>query len=535
MTELRVWAPAAGSVELELAGRRHATRALEGGWWASEAPAADRGGYRWVVDGDPLPDPRSPSQPEGVHGPSREVDQGAFAWTDHGWRCPPLRDLVIYELHVGTFTPEGTFAAAASRLDHLVELGVNAVELLPVAEFAGDRGWGYDGVDLYAPHHAYGGPEGLKQLVDACHARGLAAILDVVYNHLGPEGNYLGRFGPYFTDRYATPWGPALNFDGPGSDEVRDFFIENAVMWCRDYHFDGLRLDAVHAIVDTSAVHFLEELRARVPSDRFVIAESDLNDPRLVEDVERGGYGLDAQWSDDFHHALHAVLTGERSGYYRDFGSLEQLATALRRSYVYAGDRSEHRGRRHGRPHRLPGDRFLAYSQNHDQVGNRATGERLAALTSFPRLKMAAALVLCSPFVPMLFMGEEWAVSTPFLFFSSHTDPALAEATTRGRMSEFEAFGWRPEQVPDPQDPATFERSKLRWEEVGEERHAEMLDWYRRLVALRRRVAALRDPDLDLVDVRVEGARLELRRGPVALSCDLDRDAVELEVDGEPV
>jgi maltooligosyltrehalose trehalohydrolase len=528
LTRFSVWAPTPRSIELEAAGARHPLEVVDRGWRSAEAAAGPGERYRYLVDGDALPDPRSRFQPGGVHGVSELVDPG-FAWSDQDWRAPGLGELVIYELHVGTFTPEGTFDGVASRLDYLAGLGVNAIELMPVAEFAGDRGWGYDGVDLYAPHHAYGGPDGLRRLVDACHRRGIAAILDVVYNHLGPEGNYLARFGPYFTDRYSTPWGPAINFDGPDSDQVRAYFIDNAAMWLRDYHFDALRLDAVHAIFDMSAVHFLEELRRRLPADRALIAESDLNDPRIVTPVEAGGYGLEAQWSDDFHHALHTVLTGERGGYYAGYGSLEQLATALRRAYVYAGEFAPHRRRPHGRPHSLSGHRFLAYSQNHDQVGNRARGERLSMLVSPPRLKMAAALTLCSPFVPMLFMGEEWAASTPFLFFSSHTDPALAQATTEGRIHEFEDFGWSPEEVPDPQDPASFECSKLRWEERSEPAHAEMLEWYRELIRLRRSTPELGDGRLDRVAVEVSGPRLVLRRGPVTVTCDLDRDEVKVE------
>jgi maltooligosyltrehalose trehalohydrolase len=373
MTVLRVWAPDAQQVEVEVGGERlplQRSSSREGGWvddvpWA--APGTD---YSFVLDGGrPLPDPRSQHQPDGVFGPSRIVDHGEFPWTDDGWRGVHLPSAVIYELHVGTFTPEGTFEALIGRLDHLVDLGVDAIELLPVAEFPGERGWGYDGVDLFAPHHAYGGPDGLKKLVDACHHRGLAVIMDVVYNHLGPAGNNLGQFGPYFTDRYSTPWGPAVNLDGPGSDEVRRYICDNALMWLRDYHCDGLRLDAVHAIVDTSATHLLEELADRVDElaaglgrDLFLIAESDLNDPRVVRRREVGGYGIDAQWSDDFHHALHSVLTGETAGYYADFGTLAHLATALRRAFVYAGEHSAHRGRVHGRHDpSLPGHRFLGY------------------------------------------------------------------------------------------------------------------------------------------------------------------------------
>jgi maltooligosyltrehalose trehalohydrolase len=353
----------------------------EDGWWRAGVELAAGEDYRFVVDGAALPDPRSRWQPEGVHGPSRALDPRGFAWTDGGWRTPALREQVVYELHVGTFSEEGTFDGVVAHLDHLLALGVTAVELMPVAEFAGARGWGYDGVDLYAPHHAYGGPHGLQRLVDACHARDLAVILDVVYNHLGPEGNYLSAFGPYFTDRYATPWGQAPNLDGPDSQPVRDLFIDNAVMWLRDYHVDGLRLDAVHAIVDMSALHFLEELARRVAAgagpERWLLPESDRNDPRVAMPPARGGYGHDAHWCDDVHHAVHAVLTGERQGYYADFGRPDQLATALRRGYVYAGDYSRFRRRRHGRPHELSGDNLVACVQNHDQVGNRARGDRI--------------------------------------------------------------------------------------------------------------------------------------------------------------
>jgi maltooligosyltrehalose trehalohydrolase len=523
-----VWAPRARSIELELGGGRTPLVAQPRGWYAAEAEAPHGIDYAYLVDGARLPDPRSPWQPRGVHAASRTVDHARFPWGDEGWRCPPLRDLVIYELHVGAFSPEGTFAGVIGKLDHLVELGVNAIELMPVAEFAGGRGWGYDGVDLWAPHHAYGGPEGLKRLVDAAHRKGLAVLLDVVYNHLGPEGNYLSRFGPYFTDRYTTPWGQAVNFDGPDSTAVRDFFVENAQMWARDYHFDGLRLDAVHAIVDTSAWHILEELRERLPRDCLLIAESDRNDPRLVTPVAAGGYGLDAEWCDDLHHALHALLTGETAGYYADFGTAEHLATSLRHAYVYAGDWSEHRRRRHGRPHTLGGERFVAFSQNHDQVGNRARGERTAALISVPRLKMAAALILLGPFVPLLFMGEEWGASTPFQFFSSHGDRALARAISEGRVREFEGFGWDASQVPDPQSPATFERSKLNWQEATAWPHAELADWYRRLVALRRATPELRSGDLAQVEVEVAGSRLGMRNGPVTVTCDWEADSVEV-------
>jgi maltooligosyltrehalose trehalohydrolase len=380
-----------------------------------------------------------------------------------------------------------------------VELGVDLVELLPVAEFSGDRGWGYDGVDLFAPHHAYGGPDGLKRFVDAAHASGIGVVLDVVYNHLGPAGNYLAEFGPYFTDKYSTPWGMAVNVDAPGSDEPRRFFVDNALMWLRDYHVDGLRLDAVHAIIDMSAVHLLEQLALEVEAlevelgrDLFLIAETDLNDPRIVSRREVGGYGIDAQWNDDFHHCLHTILTGERSGYYESFGTIEQLATAYRRGFVFAGEYDPHRGRSHGRPPiGIPAWRFLGYLQNHDQIGNRAQGERSSHLLTPDALKVAAALVLTSPFVPMLFQGEEWAASSPFQYFTDHHDPELGRAVSEGRRSEFSYFGWSPDDVPDPQDRATFERSKLRWDELDAEPHASLLAWHRRLVEIRRTHPAL--------------------------------------------
>ncbi|MBI3759495.1 MAG: malto-oligosyltrehalose trehalohydrolase, partial [Deltaproteobacteria bacterium] len=410
-------------------------------------------------------------------------------------------------------------------------LGVTHVELMPVVEFSGDLGWGYDGVDIFAPHHAYGGPEGLKRLVDASHARGLAVLLDVVYNHFGPAGNYLPRFGPYLTHRYSTPWGDAINFDERGSDEVRRFFCDSALMWLRDYHFDGLRLDAVHAIIDTSAIHFLEQLAGEVEvlekelGRRLVlIAESDLNDSRIVRSRELGGYGIHAQWSDDFHHALHSVLTGERAGYYSDFGSITDLAKALKQAWVYDGRYSEHRGRRHGRsPAGLSGLNFLGYLQTHDQIGNRAKGERSSHLMSPGRLKIAAALIFTSPFVPMLFQGEEWAASTPFRYFAGHEDADLARAVSEGRKREFAAFGWDPNDIPDPQAPETFASSKLKWEELAQPPHREILEWHRDLIALRSRTPELRDGRLDLVNVTFdEDARwLTVTRGQVVVVCNL--------------
>ena len=529
--EFRVWVPRAeASVDVVIGDDRHPMRPCGGdggGWWEATVDGAGPGTrYVFSIDGGPgRPDPRSAFQPEGIDGPSELVDHGAFAWTDDGWTGVSLPDAVVYELHVGTFTDAGTFDAAIEKLPHLVDLGVDVVELLPVAEFSGDRGWGYDGVDLYAPHHAYGGPDGLKRFVDAAHAAGIAVVLDVVYNHLGPAGNYLAEFGPYFTDKYSTPWGMAVNVDAPGSDEVRRFFVDNALMWLRDYHVDGLRLDAVHAIIDMSAVHLLEQLAVEAEAlevelgrDVFLIAETDLNDPRIVSRRDAGGYGIDAQWNDDFHHCLHTILTGERAGYYESFGSIEQLATSYRRGFVFAGEYDPHRGRSHGRPPTgIPAWRFLGYLQNHDQVGNRAQGERSSHLLSPEALRLAAGLVLTAPFVPMLFQGEEWAASSPFQYFTDHHDPELGHAVSEGRRSEFSYFGWSPEDVPDPQDRATFDRSKLRWDELDAEDHASMLDWHRRLIELRRSHPALGPgtfEDLDVHASEEEGWIVVVRRAP---------------------
>ncbi|HZA41811.1 MAG TPA: malto-oligosyltrehalose trehalohydrolase [Actinomycetota bacterium] len=532
MAQFEVWAPNAQRVEVVVRSERIEMARDERGWWRVEAPQAHPADYYgFSLDGgDPLPDPRSAWQPLGVHGSSRLLDHSSFDWTDGEWRGVAPPGDIVYEMHVGTFTDQGTFDAAAAKLDHLVDLGAGAVEIMPVAEFPGDRGWGYDGVDLYAPHHSYGGPDGLKRFVDACHGRGLGVILDVVYNHLGPDGNYLGRFGPYFSDKYSTLWGDAVNLDGPGSDEVRSFFIDNALGWLEDYHCDGLRVDAVHAIFDQSAVHFLEELSARVDELKnslgrtlFLVAESDLNDPRIVTPREAGGYGVNAAWSDDFHHALHALLTGDRSGYYADFGSVEQVAKALRSVYVYDGAFSGHRGRRHGRPvGDLPGTRFFGYVQNHDQVGNRALGERSSHLMSHELLKVGAALVLTSPFVPLLFQGEEWGASTPFCYFTDHSDPQLAHAVSEGRRREFASFGWDPAAVPDPQDPETFNMSKLNWNELDEPLHAELLEWHKQLIRLRRAEPALHDGRRDLVNVRFDEAErwLALERGPITVACN---------------
>jgi glycogen operon protein len=530
---LAVWAPAAGSLDVDVGGQRLPMARDESGWWSVEAPtAAPDAGYAFAINGGtPVADPRSPWQPEGVHGASRRVNHSSFAWTDAGFEAPALSTGIAYEMHVGTFTQEGTFAAAVERLDDLVALGVTHLELMPVAAFDGRHGWGYDGVALFAPHSGYGSPDDLKRLVDACHARGLAVLMDVVYNHLGPSGNYLPRFGPYFTDRYTTPWGAAVNLDGAESNEVRRFLLDSARQWLVDYHADGLRLDAVHAIYDRSAIPFVEELAAdvrelgrRTGRRLAVIAESDLNDPRVVRPVSEGGWGCDAQWSDDFHHALHALLTGERAGYYADFGGMAPLAKALQHAFVFDGAPSSYRRRRHGRPVTgVSGDRFLAYAQTHDQIGNRTKGERLIHLVSPGRAKIAAALVFASPFVPMLFQGEEWGASTPFLYFTDHQDPTLGAGITEGRGRDLAALGWNAEDVPDPQAEETFRRSKLRWEEREQEPHRALLEWHKALIALRRQHPDLANGDLSAVKVAFDEERgwFRMDRGTVSLAFNI--------------
>ena len=534
MHEFRVWAPHPEGVEVVLGKRRMRMRPAGDGWWTCRGDQAGPGSdYAFSLDGGPpWPDPRSAFQPRGVHGPSRVVDHASFAWHDSGWRGVPLPGSVLYECHVGTFSAEGTFDGATRHLRHLADLGVDAVELLPVAEFPGRRGWGYDGVDLFAPHHAYGGPEGLKRFVDAAHAHGIGVVMDVVYNHLGPDGNYLQKFGPYFSDRYQTQWGSdTVNFDGPDSDEVRRFVIDNALMWLRDYHCDGLRLDAVHALADQSATHILEALTVEVNAlaahlhrPLFLVAESNLNDPRLVRSRDAGGYGIDAAWADEWHYAVHAALSGEGTGDYEDFGPLPTLAKALRQAWVYDGSYSPNRRRVHGRPPTgLSGSQFVVFTQNHDRVGNRALGERSGALMSDGRLRIASALLLTSPFVPMLFQGEEWGATTPFQYFTDHQDPDLGRAVSEGRRREFAAPGLDPGDVPDPQDPAVFERSRLDWTQPRKDRHADLLEWHRRLIALRRQIPELTDPRLDRVQTECdeEAGWLIVRRGPVTVAANL--------------
>ena len=500
----RVWAPEAREVELHLVApddRRVPMRKVEAGYHVAVVEEVEPGAdYLFRLDGqDERPDPASRWQPGGVHGPSRILDP-RFEWSDDAWFGLPLRDYIIYELHVGTFDPAGTFDAVVAHLPELKELGVTAIELMPVAQFPGTRNWGYDGVYPFAVQESYGGPAGLKRLVDAAHRQGLAVVLDVVYNHLGPEGNYLGEFAPYFTDRYRTPWGLALNFDGPHSDEVRRYFLENARYWLTEFHIDALRLDAVHAIRDFSAVPFLEELaeechrQAEAVNRRFhVIAESDMNMARHILPRALGGYGMDAQWSDDFHHSLHVLLTGERAGYYADFAGVNQFAKVWREGYAYTGEYSSHRRHRQGSsPRRNPAEQFVVCSQNHDQVGNRMLGDRLSATLSFEQQKLAAGAVLLSPFVPLLFMGEEYGETAPFQYFVSHADPALIQAVRTGRREEFAAFGWKGE-TPDPQDEATFERCRLNWKLAEPGKHQVLRACYRELLTLRRQTPALGD------------------------------------------
>ncbi|HXV22312.1 MAG TPA: malto-oligosyltrehalose trehalohydrolase [Desulfuromonadales bacterium] len=503
-TRFRVWAPKAERVSVRLLGggtsRTLPLRAEADGYFVGTVMARPGDCYFYRLDdGTERPDPASRFQPQGVHGPSQIVDPHAFAWQDVGWQGLPLEEYVIYELHAGTFTAAGTFAAAISRLDYLAELGVTAVELMPVAQFPGERNWGYDGAYPFAPQNSYGGPEGLKQLVDACHRRGLAVILDVVYNHLGPEGNYLGCFGPYFTDRYRTPWGEAVNFDGPDSDAVRHYFISNALYWVTEYHVDALRLDAIHGIFDFSARHIQQELAEAVHAEARrlgravqVIAESSLNDVRTITAPQQGGHGLDAQWNDDFHHALRTLLTGERDGYYVDFGEFSQLAKAFREGFVYSGQHSRYRRRRHGSSSAgLEPGRFVVFSQNHDQVGNRMRGERLGHSAGPEQLKLAAGAVLLSPCLPLLFMGEEYGESAPFPYFIHHGDPELVAAVRRGRQEEFAAFAWQGE-IPDPQAETTFLSAKIDPQLRRKGMHATLFALYRELLRLRKALPPLR-------------------------------------------
>jgi maltooligosyltrehalose trehalohydrolase len=523
MHRFGLWAPRVSSVSLNW---RDQVLPMEGpnkrGWWMLTVPDAVCGDeYSFQINDDPTPypDPRSMRQRHGVHGPSELYSHANFVWRDQLWRGSPKSGSVIYELHIGTFTEGGTFDAAICRLDYLADLGVTHVELMPVAAFAGDRGWGYDGVALFATQEAYGGPDGFKRFVDAAHARGLSVILDVVYNHFGPVGNYTSQFGPYVTDKHKTPWGDAVNLDGPGSDEVRRFFCDNAIMWLRDYHCDGLRFDAVHAFIDSSATHFMEQLSAEVErlgatlgKEFYLIAESDLNDPRVIRPREAQGYGMDSQWSDDFHHALFTLIYTKEPGrgYYEDFGTIDDLHKALKHSYVYDGQYSHYRHKRHGRmAEGLSAHHFVHFDQNHDQVGNRALGERLEHLVGMDAAKVAIGLVLMAPYVPMLFMGEEFAASTPFLYFADHEDEETRKLVAEGRKREFAAF-FGGDEVPNPEDPETCRRSKLHWAELTEGKHAEMLSWTKALISLRRRTICLNDGSMQRLGISTDSERLTL-------------------------
>src|SRR5438132_1854865 len=527
--DFRVWSPQRDTIELHIVApkdRRVAMRKNASGYHETTVDVGAGTRYFFSVDGQDRPDPASRYQPDGVHGPS-EVVSDAFQWHDAQWKGIAVEDFVIYELHVGTFTPEGTFDAVIARLNDLKELGITAVELLPIAQFPGTRNWGYDGTYIAAAQNSYGGPLALKRLIDAAHMRGLALILDVVYNHLGPEGNYLSQFGPYFTDRYKTAWGSALNFDGPHSDEVRWFFIHNALMWIDEFHVDALRVDAVHAIVDHSAEPFLQDLTTEV-RDRgrelgrhvYTFAESNLNDPRVITPKEQLGLGFDAQWNDDFHHSLQALLTGERAGYYVGYGKCSDLARVLANGYLFTGQHSEYRGRKYGlKPNTRDGAKFVVCAQNHDQIGNRMQGERLSALVSYEKLRVAAAVVILSPFLPMIFMGEEYGEKAPFQYFTSHSDSDLIEAVRRGRLEEFEDFDWHGE-PPDPHAEETFARSKLNWQLLRTDEHASLRWLYAELLRIRRETPALNTLDLGRTEAHAADRKgvLIVRR-----STDLDQ------------
>jgi maltooligosyltrehalose trehalohydrolase len=547
-----VWGPAVQRLRLSVGDETVEMLRRADDWWAPAEPIADlpEGGvdYGYLIDDadTPRPDPRSRRQPAGVHQRSRTFDPAGYAWTDASWTGRQLAGSVIYELHIGTFTPQGTFDAALAKLGHLREIGVDLVEMMPVNAFNGTHNWGYDGVGWFAVHEPYGGPEGYQRFVDACHAAGLGVIQDVVYNHLGPSGNYLPEFGPYLKSGTNT-WGDLVNLDGQGSAEVRRYILDNVRMWLDDYHVDGLRLDAVHALSDSSWRHLLEEIGVEVAAlsahqrrPLTLIAESDLNDPRLITPREAGGMGLDAQWSDDFHHAVHVALTGETDGYYADFEPLSALAKVCERGFFHDGTFSSFRGRPHGRPVDTATTqtwRFVVCNQNHDQIGNRARGDRTTEVLDDDQLACAALLTLCGPFTPMLFMGEEWAASTPFQFFTSHPEPELGLATAEGRIKEFERMGWDPAVVPDPQDAETFARSKLDWSESTTGRHAVLMDVYRHLARLRRERPELTDPSFGSVSCTAdEAARvLTMRRGGILVAVNFGDAPADLVVESDQV
>jgi maltooligosyltrehalose trehalohydrolase len=548
MTEFRVWAPKPGLVRLDVDGEQHPMTRSDDGWWHATIETSPDARYGYLLDHDPtvLPDPRSARQPDGVHARSQLWDASGAGWTDADWRGRSVQGAVIYELHVGTFTPAGTFDSAIEKLDYLVDLGIDFVELMPVNSFAGTHGWGYDGVLWYSVHEPYGGPDGLVRFVNACHARGLGVLIDAVFNHFGPSGNYLPRFGPYLSSA-SNPWGEGVNIADADSDEVRRYIIGCALRWMRDFHADGLRLDAVHALFDTTAIHILEELATetdwlskQVGRPLSLVAESDLNDPRVITPRDQHGYGVTAQWDDDVHHAVHTAVSGERQGYYADFGSLATLAETLRHGFFHAATYSSFRRRRHGRPldvSRIPATRLVAYTCTHDQVGNRALGDRPSQNLTGGQLAIKAALTLGSPYTAMLFMGEEWGALTPFQFFSSHPEPELARATAEGRKAEFAEHGWDANDIPDPQDPQTFARSKLNWDEVDSGEHARLYAFYRDLIALRRTETDLADPWLEHVVVDYDEDRrwIVMRRNRLVIACNLGTEATSVPVSGELV
>lgn len=540
-----VWAPKAKKMSLKWRGGELPMGGPnKRGWWTLDVEEAGCGDdYSFLLNDDPTayPDPRGLRQPNGVHGPSRIYSHDDFEWHDQLWRGSPRAGAVLYEAHIGTFSKSGTFDGAIEHLDYLVDLGVTHIEVMPVAEFAGDRGWGYDGVALYATHEPYGGPDGFKRLVDACHAKGISVILDVVYNHFGPVGNYANKFAPYLTNKHRTPWGDAVNLDEGGSDEVRRFFCDNALMWLKDYHCDGLRFDAVHEFYDKSAVNFMEQLSveverlsATVGREYYLIAESDLNDPQVIRPQEAHGYGMDSQWSDDFHHALFSLLYTKEPGrgYYGDFGKLSDLHKALKHAYVYDGQYSSYRKCKHGRlVEGLSAHHFVHFDQNHDQVGNRAQGERLEHLCGMDAAKVAIGLVLMAPYVPMLFMGEEFAASTPFLYFADHDDEEMRRLVAEGRKRDFALFGFG-DDVPNPEEVETFQRSKLKWDEIGEGRHAEMLAWTKALIKLRRTTVALNDGSMQHLMVSSdEGKRtLVLQRDEVRIVLNIGQETYRFDL-----
>ncbi len=544
MSALRVWAPDVSRISVRSSGTDTPLVAAGGGWWSGPDLAAGTD-YAFLLGGsdEPVPDPSSRHQPDGVHGPSRVYDQSAYVWQDSTWTGRDLTAAVIYELHIGTFTPGATFDSAIERLDHLVELGITHVEVLPVNAVNGVWNWGYDGVDWYAAHEPLGGPEAFKRFVDAAHAHGLAVVLDAVYNHLGPSGNYLPRFGPYLKTGRNT-WGDLVNVEEPA---VRRFIIDNALMWLRDFHVDALRLDAVHALIDGSPVHILAqlsqevaELEQQVGRPLTLIAESDLNDPIMITPVAGGGRGMDAQWDDDVHHALHSMLTGETQGYYCDFGPISVLAKTFTRAFFHDGTYSTFRGRDHGAPidpARQRGRQFVVCLQNHDQVGNRAVGDRMPEITSVGRLRIGAVLLLTSPFTPMLWMGEEWAASTRWPFFTSHPEVELGEAVSKGRVEEFSSHGWDVSQMIDPQDPAAYRTAILDWSEPTTGAHLDMLTLYRQLIALRAAEPDLRDDDLSRVTVDFDDDEkwLVVHRGAFRVLANLGTSEHRFAVTGEIV